>query len=452
MKHYTEILVELYRRGDFSQLGLFDKQLQAITCLEDNTVNELLYGGSARSGKSYLGSVWKILRRLAYPKSYGLIARAEYSKLRDTTLRTYMIALNSLGLERDVDYKATGIPMTIEFANGSVEYFREINYIPSDPEFDRLGSYDLTDALLDEAQQIHSKAISVLKGRFSVTVGEGWQTIPKSLYTCNPAKNWIYTEFVLPSNNGNIPARKKFIAALPKDNPHVPQSFFDNLMTADEVTKQRLLYGNFDYDSDPTALIEFSNISNIWSNIYAEAGYKYVTADVARFGSDKAVIMVWDGLKVIDMITYDVSKTTDIQNAINALRTKHKIQLSNIVVDEDGVGGGVVDSLRCQGFVNGSRPNNPQYANLKTECGYKLAEMVQYIYFEASVGEQTKTDIEQELGQLKTYNSDKDGKLKILPKEKIKENIGRSPDYLDAFIMRMYFEVKPKQSYGGATF
>jgi hypothetical protein len=41
---------------------------------------------------------------------------------------------------------------------------------------------------------------------------------------------------------------------------------------------------------------------------------------------------------------------------------------------------------------------------------------------------------------LKTYESDKDGKLRILPKEKIKEHIGRSPDWLDVFIMRMYFE------------
>jgi hypothetical protein len=34
-----------------------------------------------------------------------------------------------------------------------------------------------------------------------------------------------------------------------------------------------------------------------------------------------------------------------------------------------------------------------------------------------------------------------DGKLRILPKEKIKEHIGRSPDWMDIFIMRMYFEV-----------
>jgi hypothetical protein len=43
---------------------------------------------------------------------------------------------------------------------------------------------------------------------------------------------------------------------------------------------------------------------------------------------------------------------------------------------------------------------------------------------------------------LKTYDADKDNKLRILPKDKIKEVLGRSPDWLDVFIMRMYFEVK----------
>jgi hypothetical protein len=169
-----------------------------------------------------------------------------------------------------------------------------------------------------------------------------------------------------------------------------------------------------------------------------------MTCDVARFGSDKAIILVWEGFVIIEYLVFDVSKTTEITQAINALRFKHNIPASNIVIDDDGVGGGVVDNVSgCVGFVNNHKAFNPQYANLKTECGYKLAEMIHAIYFQADVSQLDKDAIEKELGQLKTYDSDKDGKLKILPKEKIKENIGRSPDWLDNFIMRMYFQVKP---------
>ena len=100
-----------------------------------------------------------------------------------------------------------------------------------------------------------------------------------------------------------------------------------------------------------------------------------------------------------------------------------------------------MDNLQIKGFVNNSRATNKQYPNIKTECGYLLAENIKKIWFKADVGEETKESIEQELAQLKTYNRDKDNKLMILPKEKIKDNIGRSPDWLDVFIMRQYFEL-----------
>jgi hypothetical protein len=48
------------------------------------------------------------------------------------------------------------------------------------------------------------------------------------------------------------------------------------------------------------------------------------------------------------------------------------------------------------------------------------------------------------LEQVKRKDIDKDGKLSVLPKEKIKELIGRSPDYSDALMMRMWFVLNPK--------
>ena len=62
--------------------------------------------------------------------------------------------------------------------------------------------------------------------------------------------------------------------------------------------------------------------------------------------------------------------------------------------------------------------------------------------------ESHKESIIQELEYVKMYDMDKDNKLKILPKEKVKEHIGRSQDFSDSMAMRMYFEVKPKSSFG----
>ena len=46
-----------------------------------------------------------------------------------------------------------------------------------------------------------------------------------------------------------------------------------------------------------------------------------------------------------------------------------------------------------------------------------------------------------DLNQIKSRDLDDDRPLKLLQKEEVKKNIGRSPDYGDCFVMRMYFEV-----------
>ena len=58
--------------------------------------------------------------------------------------------------------------------------------------------------------------------------------------------------------------------------------------------------------------------------------------------------------------------------------------------------------------------------------------------------------INRELSEFKLKDIDKDNKLSIIGKDKIKEHIGRSPDFADALMMRMYLELnKTKITYFG---
>ena len=57
-----------------------------------------------------------------------------------------------------------------------------------------------------------------------------------------------------------------------------------------------------------------------------------------------------------------------------------------------------------------------------------------------------KNHIIEELEQVRSKDIDKDGKLKLLPKETIKGIIGRSPDYSDAMMMSVYYEID--ENYG----
>ena len=106
-------------------------------------------------------------------------------------------------------------------------------------------------------------------------------------------------------------------------------------------------------------------------------------------------------------------------------------------VDEDGVGGGVVDHTRCRGFVNNSRPIDtrtqqqkrdeeplPNFTNLKTQCAFKLAEIVQQSKINIQeLPEQYQDEIIRELDHLAEIDLDKDGKKKITSKKELKENL-----------------------------
>jgi hypothetical protein len=370
------------------------------------------------------------------------MGRSKLKSLKETTLNTFFEQTTALGIASQFNYNAqAGV---IYWNNGSEILLKDLYAYPADPNFDSLGSLEITGAFIDECNQITYKAWQIVKSRIRYKIKE-FNITPKMLGTCNPAKNWVYANFYLKQKNGTIESDKRFIQALPKDNPHLPASYLESLLTLDENSKQRLYFGNWEYDNDPAKLIDFEKIQNVFSNSFVEGGEMYISADIARFGSDKMVICVWSGFRVVELYTMNKSSITEIAQIIRDFAFKYKIPMANVIADEDGVGGGVVDILGCKGFVNNSKPmlvDNQivQYQNLKSQCYFKLAEVIQadQMYINCNDGA-VIDEITKELEQVKRDKIDSDGKLTIVSKETVKQYIGRSPDYSDALMMRMYF-------------
>ena len=424
-------------------MKLISKQENAVYYLKDNQTKEIIYGGAAGGGKSALGILWLIEQCQNYPGTRWLMGRSKLKALKETTLNTFFELTSKLELSNQFNYNSqSGV---ITWNNKSEIILKDLFLYPADPNFDSLGSMEITGAFVDECNQISYKAWQILKSRIRYKLNE-YNLIPKLLGTCNPSKNWVYNQFYLKDKNNTIEIDKKFIQALPKDNPHLPASYLESLLTLDENSRQRLYFGNWEYDNDPSKLIDFEKIQNVFTNEFVEGGQMYISADVARFGSDKMVICVWSGFKVIDIISLNKSSIVEIAQLIRELSTKYQVPMSNVIIDEDGVGGGVVDMLRgCKGFINNSKPllvenQIVQYQNLKTQCYFKLAELIQSDKIYINCKEQTIIDeITKELEMVKRDKIDSDGKLQIISKEMVKASIGRSPDYSDALMMRMYF-------------
>lgn len=424
------------------------KQTQAIDYLEDNITNELLFGGGAGGGKSILGCYWQIKQRLKYPETKGLIGRASLKTLKETTLQSFFFVAKQQELIAGTHYKYNQQSNIIYFPNGSQILLKDLFLYPSDPNFDELGSLEITDAFIDECNQLVEKAKNVVKSRIRYNLDEN-KLIPKILMTCNPAKNWVYSTFYKPSKDGTLGDNKKFIQSLLTDNPNISRHYRENLLTLDANSRERLLFGNWEYDDDKTVLIQYESIINCFSNTFIESGAKYITADIARYGRDKTVIGVWDGWRLIKIVTIDKSGLDYVSDEIRKLANAFHVALSNIVVDEDGVGGGVKDFLKCKGFVNNSSPIKQQnqtanFNNLKSQCYFGLADKINQneVYF-AFDGVDKEKAIE-ELQYVKQAKFDSDGKKSVLRKEDVKELLGRSPDYSDMIMMRYFFDLAPK--------
>lgn len=427
---------------------LTKKQTLALDILEDKTTNELIFGGGAGGAKSVLGCYWLAKNCLKYPGTRWVMGRAVLKTLKETTLNSFFWVASHQGLKSGYHFVYNAQTGIIKFPSTESEILlKDLYTYPSDPNFDELGSLEITGAFVDEVNQVSRKAWDITRSRIRYKLDE-YGLIPKALGTCNPSKNWVYADFFKPSRDGTLSPDKRFIQALLPDNPFISEHYGKNLLSLDANSRERLLYGNWEYSDDPASLIPINKIYDCFTNQFVEDGEKYISADIARFGRDKTVIGVWSGFKLIHITTLDRNKVTDAADMIRALCTKYMVPLSNVVIDDDGVGGGVTDILTgVNGFVNNSKAienpenNEPEnFNNLKSQCYYKLAEKINKseLYI---VETEYRDQIVQELEQVKQHNMDKDMKKQVLPKDKVKENIGRSPDFSDMLMMRMFFEV-----------
>ncbi len=425
-------------------MKLLTKQQNATFFLKDSETTELLYGGAAGGGKSAFGCLWVIEQCMTYPSTRWLIGRSKLKTLKETTLNTFFDITSQLSIGDQFVYNAqTNI---ITWKNGSEIILKDLFLFPSDPNFDSLGSLEITGAFIDECNQVTYQAWQIVKSRIRYKLKEN-NLIPKMLGTCNPAKNWTYKEFYKPSRENKIPNYRQFIQALPKDNPHLPESYIESLAQLDQNSKERLLFGNWEYDDDPSTLIDNDSISDYFEpNHIVPIGLKYLTIDVARKGKDKTVFRVWHGWLCIDR--YDIAKSSlvEVVELAKKIQQQYGISPSNTIADEDGVGGGVVDFLNCKGFINNSKALNDEvYENLKSQCSIKMAnQIVNRKAGEICQSNSIKEITAQEMEQVKMKDIDKDGKQGIIAKEHVKELIGRSPDEWDSIMMRYWFDLNSK--------
>lgn len=263
--------------------------------------------------------------------------------------------------------------------------------------------------------------------------------------------------FLLPEDE-----RFKIIDAYKKPKPHLlsAQWVIDFIMEwgFDHPLVVAKVFGEFPEDSDEV-LVTLGNVENAINRDleFEPNGLRCIGVDVARYGSDKSVIIEAIGLKQTGLKAISKRSTTEVSgHVINMINGDNKTHKTIVLVDCTGIGAGVFDNLvekqkediipKSVDLIEvhfGASPVNKnetdnqkieedksRYANLKAKMFQLLANDLK-----------DKLDIWddsnylKELPTIKSYPDSK-GRLRIESKEDYKKRTGRpSPDYADALAL-----------------
>lgn len=236
-----------------NKIELSKKQTIAWGFLEDKTTNEILYGGGAGGGKSYLGCIWHIYRRTTYAGSRGLIGRSKISSLEQSTLKTLFKVANQMGYFQGTHFNYNSQKHLITWFNGSETVLKDLFFYPSDPDFISLGSTEYTDAFIDEAPELCLKAIELVSTRIRWNLKE-YGLEPKLLLTGNPSNGAVKERFISKDDKPVIlQEHQKFVQSLVSENPDegFKELYIKQLeRLSSDYDKQRLLYGDWDAQSE----------------------------------------------------------------------------------------------------------------------------------------------------------------------------------------------------------
>lgn len=451
-----------------------EKQLEAAEHWLDPQVEQILYGGAKGGGKSFLGASLIFGDALIYPGTHYFIARRELIDLRKFTIPTIHEVFKKWGMKMDdtiTDGEFAGNKIAVydgqdhvfKLYNGSQVFLIACKHEPSDPLFERFGSMQMTRGWEEEAGEIPEDAHANLWLSIGRWKNDDYNLKKKLLITANPKKGWMKRDFVDLAKAGTLPRSRRYVQAFATDNAaYLPADYIESLKNErDKIRRQRLWEGNWDYEDDRDSIISFDALTDAFSSTIVKDNEKYMVVDVARKGRDTTVLSFWDGLELYDVTKFQRQGTDKTIQQIKDLAAAEQIPYSHILIDEDGVGGGVVDGLfGVKGFTANSTPlptahqirekvkkvghafiPKTVYFNLRSQCGWKLAELINERLIAFKVPDNRDEIIEELTSILRDKDPDGEGKKRLKPKIEIKQELGKSPDLGDTILMRAYFEL-----------
>ncbi len=254
-----------------------------------------------------------------------------------------------------------------------------------------------------------------------------------------------------------------------RDNPFIAVTELD--LMEEEYKNDRDAYRQevlAEYVDNAGALFRFTSLVDVFTNTITKSTAKYLIIDVSGEGSDKVVFSYWEGLEEYLREEYD--SMVNHESFVGLIRDKtilHRIPMSHVAVDAIGIGENLPKSPLLAGIVGYKSSYAPiktdnnivrlpnvgyvadahslvsDYKNLRSQCVFVLADLVNNHEIASRVEGRFKDLTIEELSVYQDVSIG-DGKRMATQKDDVKEQIGRSPDHSDTWLMRMYFVIREK--------
>jgi phage terminase large subunit len=198
-----------------------------------------------------------------------------------------------------------------------------------------------------------------------------------------------------------------------------------------------------------SSLIGITDIEAAQARHYRPEEYQTASVilgvDVARQGDDQSVIARRQGVVLHPLRSMRIPDTTQVAAQVSIERDSHSADA--VFVDESGgYGAGVIDDLRRRryspvGVQFGGSPIDARFFDKRSEMLFLACEWIK-----AGGALPPDVELKAELLALRyVYQKDK---FRVVPKDIIKKELGRSPDKADALALTFAYPVAPKGAGG----
>jgi hypothetical protein len=173
-------------------------------------------------------------------------------------------------------------------------------------------------------------------------------------------------------------------------------------------------------------------------------------------GSDRMVVMCFDGFHLIDCTVVPRSNGREVVEAITAMMNKWHVLPRHVAYDGNNMGS-YIDGfiVGAKEFLNNAAAKNGEYyGNLKTQCADRFANRLNGILISPkdklnysidrlvayrNYGDMNLIEhICDERKVLRMKEDGTDGKRTLIKKSEMKQIIGHSPDFIETMLMLEY--------------